>query len=228
MFLNLDDFSNLNSNFSNSLDMINLQEQVKKAFCFKKLFWTFTVWINCSSCLKNFANSRLSAITTNFFLTAGQNNFANKIPVLISKNFLNGKAIGFLPRDYQYHTPYLYLSMTQLLSHTFAHLTGSSFRLKTKLLPIKNILGVKYNWVNSVKKWPSFYKIKCFKNYSCQKMSITEKLLLNWYFSMKKKFRKIRTIFDVENWLWKSEFCNFQQLLRKFTQDLKNFYWAVV
>ena len=37
------------------------------------------------------------------------------------------------------------ISMTQLLSHTFAHLTGSSFRLKAKLLPIKNILGVKYN-----------------------------------------------------------------------------------
>ena len=38
-----------------------------------------------------------------------------------------------------------YSSMTQLLSHTFAHLTGSSFRLKAKLLPIKNTLGVKYN-----------------------------------------------------------------------------------
>ena len=37
------------------------------------------------------------------------------------------------------------VSMTQLLSHTFAHHTGSSFRLKAKLLPIKNILGVKYN-----------------------------------------------------------------------------------
>ena len=41
--------------------------------------------------------------------------------------------------------PSMTLSMTQLLSHTFAHLTGSSFRLKAKLLPIKNILGVKYN-----------------------------------------------------------------------------------
>ena len=51
---------------------------------------------------------------------------------------------------------YNLVSMTQLLSHTFAHLTGSSFRLKAKLLSIKNILGVKYNWVNSVKKWPSF------------------------------------------------------------------------
>ena len=38
-----------------------------------------------------------------------------------------------------------YYSMTQLLSHTFAHLTGSSFRQKAKLLPIKNILSVKYN-----------------------------------------------------------------------------------
>ena len=39
------------------------------------------------------------------------------------------------------------ISMTQLSSHTFAHLTGSSFRLKAKLLPIKNILGVQYNEV---------------------------------------------------------------------------------
>ena len=40
-------------------------------------------------------------------------------------------------------------------------------------------------------------------------------------FFNEKIFRKIRTIFDVENWLWKSEFCNFQQLLRKITQYIK-------
>ena len=28
--------------------MRNLQEQVKKAFCYQKFFWPFTVWINCS------------------------------------------------------------------------------------------------------------------------------------------------------------------------------------
>ena len=39
----------------------------------------------------------------------------------------------------------IHISMTKLVLHTFAHLTGSSFRLKAKLLPIKNILGVKYN-----------------------------------------------------------------------------------
>ena len=54
-------FSNLNYNCSNLLDMRNLQEQVKKAFCYQKLFWPFTVWINCSSDLKTFANSRPSA-----------------------------------------------------------------------------------------------------------------------------------------------------------------------
>ena len=32
---------------------------------------------------------------------------------------------------------FLNLSMTQLLSHTFAHLTEPSFRLKAKLLPNK-------------------------------------------------------------------------------------------
>ena len=68
--------------------MRNLHEQVKKAFCYQKLFWPFTVWINRSSDLKNFANSLPSA--SNFksfsrspeqpFLTVGQNNFGNKIP----------------------------------------------------------------------------------------------------------------------------------------------------
>ena len=49
-----------------------------------------------------------------------------------------------------------------------------------------------------------------FKNWSFQKMSITIKMPLNWYSSMKKKFRKIRIIFDIENWLWKSEIRIFQ------------------
>ena len=65
------------------------QEHVKKAFCYQKLFWPFIVWINCSSDLKNFANSWPSAsIFKSFpqslehlFLTVGQNNFGNKIPL---------------------------------------------------------------------------------------------------------------------------------------------------
>ena len=81
-------FSNMISNCSNLLGMKNLQEQVKKAFCYQKLFWPFTVWINCSSDLKKFENSRLSASNfksfywslEQFFLTVGQNNFGNKIP----------------------------------------------------------------------------------------------------------------------------------------------------
>ena len=77
--------------------MRNLQEQVKKAFCYQKLLWPFTVWINCSSDLKYLANSQPSASNfksfsgslEQFFLTVGQNNFGNKIP-------LNGlKMYGF-------------------------------------------------------------------------------------------------------------------------------------
>ena len=44
----------MNSNCSNLLDMRNLQEQVKKAFCYQKIFWPFTVWINCFSDLNFF------------------------------------------------------------------------------------------------------------------------------------------------------------------------------
>ena len=51
----------------------------------------FTVGINCSSDLKNFANSWLSAsnfkffslLVEQFFLTVGQNNFGTKIPFLL-------------------------------------------------------------------------------------------------------------------------------------------------
>ena len=87
-------FSNMNSNFSNLLDMRNLREQVKEAFCYQKLFWPFTVWINCSSDLKNFANSWPSASKfksfsrslEQFFHTVGQNNFGNKIPLFSCPN----------------------------------------------------------------------------------------------------------------------------------------------
>ena len=82
----------MNSNCSNLLDMRNLQEQVKKAFCYQKLFWPFTVWINCSRDLKFFGNSRPSAsnfksfsrFLEQFFLTAGQNNLGNKIPFIFN------------------------------------------------------------------------------------------------------------------------------------------------
>ena len=42
-----------------------------------------------------------------------------------------------------------------------------------------------------------------------------------WYSSMKCFFRMIRILFDIENWLWKSEFCTFWQLLLKWPQ----YYW---
>ena len=90
MFLNFNCFFSLNSNCSNILDLRNLQKKVKKAFCYQKLFWPSTVWINCSSDLKIFENSRPSASNfksysrslENFFLKMGQNNFGDKIPQL--------------------------------------------------------------------------------------------------------------------------------------------------
>ena len=86
-------FSNLNYNCSNLLDIRNLQEQVKKAFCYQKLFRTFTGLISCSSDFKILANSWLSAsnfkvfldhLEQKIFLTIGQNNFGNKIQFLTS------------------------------------------------------------------------------------------------------------------------------------------------
>ena len=82
--------------------MRNLQEQVKKAFCYQKLFRPSTVRINCSSDLKIFENSRPSASNFNFFfwsleqffLTVCQNNFGNKIPFLFTETNGFGWAKG--------------------------------------------------------------------------------------------------------------------------------------
>ena len=61
-----------------------------KSILLPKLFWPFTVWINCSRDLKNFANSRPSALNfksfsqslEQFFLTVDQNKFGSKIPLV--------------------------------------------------------------------------------------------------------------------------------------------------
>ena len=59
-------FSNLNSNCSNSLYLRNLQEEVKKAFCYQNLQIL----------------SLQPRSLEHFFLTVGQNNFGNKIPFI--------------------------------------------------------------------------------------------------------------------------------------------------
>ena len=89
--------------------MINIQEQVKKAFCCQKWFWPFTVWTNCSSDLKSFTRS-----LEQFFLTVGQNNFDNELPIFHFKNhtFFNVK-YSYL----KYWTKYAKIRLGILLPH---------------------------------------------------------------------------------------------------------------
>ena len=84
----------MNFNWSNLLDMRNLQEQVKEAFCYQKIFWPLTVWSLLISSLVLVISKflqilgllpRISKVffwsLEQFFLTVGQNNFGNKIPL---------------------------------------------------------------------------------------------------------------------------------------------------
>jgi hypothetical protein len=72
------------------------KKRLKKSWNHKrqKDYWPFTFWINCSSDLKRFANSRPFSIEFQkfswiFFLTLGRNNFGNKIPFSPEKYFLS-------------------------------------------------------------------------------------------------------------------------------------------
>ena len=101
---------------NNLLDLGNLQEQVKKAFCYHKLFWPFTVGTNCSSDPKFLANYLPSASNfrsfsrslEQFFLTVGQNNFGHKLLIVICTMLEDAHGI-FL---YSHKTSLQYLTKT--------------------------------------------------------------------------------------------------------------------
>ena len=112
--------------------MRNLQEQVKKAFCYQKLFWLFTVWINCSSdrkiLLKSEAEGREFAKVLRsleqFFLTVGQNNFGNKIPfflIIIIQWWLYAERIHFWNLQLEIWQSHEYLSAICLFDLSFRH-----------------------------------------------------------------------------------------------------------
>ena len=56
-------------------------------------------------------------------------------------------------------------------------------------------------------------------------MTIIKVALLSLYSSLKKKLRRIRSIFDIEKWLWKLELCSFQLSILKRLKCQKYFYW---
>ena len=106
---------------------------------------------------------------------------------------------------------------------TFAYIGNMHFF--TKMCHCQTYQNSKISWQNN----GSFLVINCFKNWSFQEMSITNYVPLNWYSSMKKIFRKIRIIFDIENWLWKSEIRIFQSPPAKRTLICqKNIYGKVL
>jgi hypothetical protein len=86
----------LNSNSFNLSYLRNLQEQVKKEFCYQKLFWLFE-WIVLV--IKFFLQilglqpriSNFFSITRTIFSHSSQNNFGNKIPFLASQEFASCK-----------------------------------------------------------------------------------------------------------------------------------------
>ena len=75
-------FSSFNLNY-NCYNVLDLQEQVKKVFCLKKISdFSLHEWIDLviSKKIANCKFLKFFSITKPFFLTVGQNNFHNKIP----------------------------------------------------------------------------------------------------------------------------------------------------
>ena len=73
------------------LDLSNLKEQIKKAFCYQKLFWPFTVWIKWSQ--KNFKSFSWSL--EHFFLKVGQTILVTKYHFWILKKIYQIILVNF-------------------------------------------------------------------------------------------------------------------------------------
>ena len=123
-----------------------------KTFCYKKLFWASTVWINCSSDFKIFEISRPSAsnfkkhsgLLERFFLIVGQNNFGNKIPFLSKSSILQSVPLDSFVHSVEicfssfYYFPTLfYVSLPQIL-HWFSHPGPDQVTTYTTLMSLIN------------------------------------------------------------------------------------------
>jgi hypothetical protein len=71
--------------------MRNLQEQFKKAFCYQRIFWSFTVWINYFSDLKNFANSQPSVSNFKSFSWSLEHFFSQWVKTILVTKYQNPK-----------------------------------------------------------------------------------------------------------------------------------------
>ena len=71
-------------------------------------------------------------------------------------HLMNYKEIWITACLYSIYNMLVYVSMTQLLTHSIAHSTKSSSRPKTNNQSIKKFLGLAVSWVKVVKYWESF------------------------------------------------------------------------
>jgi hypothetical protein len=106
-----------------------------------------------------------------------------------------------------------YLRCCFFLFVTYDEVSLLSLLKKGKYFYLNNDIKDKLNYGNTgcqVFK-DRIQNFKDFCNFD-QKVSITKNVLLNWYISMKWKWERFRWFFDIENWLWKSNFSTFWHL----------------
>ena len=101
------------------------------------LFVWFTVWINCSSDLKQF-----SWLLEQFFLTVGQNNFGNKIQPFLKKEIQvysrnNAQNMTYLFLEINNKKGCIFIFMNSLITNnidTVSYMTSTIFTKKKKNL----------------------------------------------------------------------------------------------
>ena len=133
---------------------------------------------------------------------------------------------GFLSREIYFTSPNSLTVISCLVVSWESEATPSATPFFKRAYKISHPPRLWVSWIDlpsfaSLSKiWPNFSN-KVFFSWSYEKVILTKNVRLTYYSSMKKKIRKIRMIFDIENSLWKSNFRNCTNLSDFF------FHWRI-
>ena len=114
---------------------------------------------------------------------------------------------------------WLYISVTSVEQLNLAESSGQR-SMKTAIKSSRPLV----HFSNKGQKLGIILENKLIQNSKLWKTFSNKKCSPKFIFLDKKKLRKIRMIFDIENWLWKSDFGLFWPSLLKWTKGLELFH----
>ena len=153
--------------------MRNLQEeQVRKAFCYQKLFWPVTVWIHCSRDLKKFCKFLTFSLEFQKFFLDHWNNFSH---IRSEQFWYQNNNLKIANKTYKPSNFFI----SDNFDDTIFLFNQISLKIQWRILVICQIRIMLHTLEKDKKSWVFFGFFKCAHS-SCRKNIMLEKSNHSW------------------------------------------------